>query len=750
MTPTQAADRSSDAPRFSIIVPAYGVEAYLRDCLDSVLSQSFTDFELIAVNDASPDACGVIMDEYAAVDPRVKALQLTENVGLGRARNAGMARAKGTYLLFLDSDDTLLPGSLAAIAQRLADTDDPELLVFDYSRTHWDGRITPNAKAKVLAESPSGAVNLADNPALLELLQVAWNKAYRRDFVERWGFEYPRGYYEDTPWTYPVLIAAETIAVLPRVCVHYRQRRQGSILHSTSRKHFDVFDQYELVFSFLEAHPEFDRWRGPLFDRMITHFRVVQNSPGRLPDEARGEFQTKLQQYADRYRPAGHVRPAGSTASGARRAVGKLPAPLRGAARRAYRTARRVKAAPRVLKKPLRAAVLAGYYRAQRMLPVQNDTAVFAAYWNTDYACNPAAIHQKLLELAPKVKTTWVIKPGSRNTPPPGTNVVHPGSFGFWRAMARGKYFVNNVNFPTRVVKRPGQIHVQTHHGTPLKRMGVDLAEFPVAQGDLDMHALMERVDRWDYSVSANSFTTAVWDRAYPAEYTKLDYGYPRNDVLVRAGEADRAAAREKLGLAADAKVVLYAPTHRDYQGVPQPLLDLEQLAARLGEQGFTVLSRAHYFHLEERAGSGAEKGSGIGIVDVSRHPSLEELFLAADCLLTDYSSLMFDYALLDRPVVIYANDWDVYRATRGTYFDIHVESPGHVVATESDLLDVFLSGRWSDAESAKLRTEFRRRFCEFDDGHAAERVVRKVFLNQENVPPVALPPERPASRTDG
>ncbi|MFC8511399.1 CDP-glycerol glycerophosphotransferase family protein [Streptomyces sp. NPDC057411] len=745
MTPTQAAQRS-DVPRFSIIVPAYGVEAYLRDCLDSVLSQSFQDFELIAVNDASPDACGAIMDEYAELDPRVEAVQLERNVGLGRARNAGMARAKGTYLLFLDSDDTMLPGALAAIAQRLDETGDPELLVFDYSRTHWDGRITPNAKAKVLADSPRGAVPLSANPGLLGLLQVAWNKAYRRDFVERWGFEYPVGYYEDTPWTYPVLVAAESIAVLPRVCVHYRQRRQGSILHSTSRKHFDVFDQYALVFGFLDANPQFDDWRGPLFDRMANHFRVIESSPGRLPDDARAEFRATVQQFEKKYRPAGHTSPQGA-GSARRKAAGKLPAPLRGAARRAYRTARKVKAAPRRLRKPLRTAVLAGYYRAQRMLPVQNDTAVFAAYWNTDYACNPAAVHQKLLELAPKVKTTWVLKPGSRNTPPPGTNVVHPGSFGFWRAMARGKYFVNNVNFPTRVVKRPGQIHVQTHHGTPLKRMGVDLAEYPVAQGDLDLPSLMERVDRWDYSVSSNSFTTAIWDRAYPAEYTKLDYGYPRNDVLVRAGEEDRLRARAALGLPEDTTVVLYAPTHRDYQSVPQPLLDLEHLAARLGE-GFTVLSRAHYFLLDTPGGTGPKDGSHV--VDVSRHPSVEELFLAADCLLTDYSSLMFDYALLDRPVVIYANDWEVYRATRGTYFDIHVEKPGHVVETEPELLDVFLSGRWSDAESAKLRTEFRRRFCEFDDGAAAERVVRRVFLNQENVPPVALPTERPSTRTRG
>ncbi|WP_329368421.1 bifunctional glycosyltransferase/CDP-glycerol:glycerophosphate glycerophosphotransferase [Streptomyces sp. NBC_01483] len=737
MTPTQVAETSTD-PRFSIIVPAYGVEAYLRDCLDSVLSQSFEDFEVIAVNDASPDACGEIMDEYAAADRRVVTVQLEQNVGLGQARNVGLTRARGAYLIFLDSDDTLLPGSLRAIARRLDENDDPDLLVFDYSRTYWDGRITPNAKRSVLTQSPRGTFRLDDNPELLGLLQVAWNKAYRRDFIERWGFVYPTGYYEDTPWTYPVLVAAETIAVLDRICVHYRQRRQGSILSSASRKHFDVFDQYDLVMSFLAAHPEFERWRGPLFERMAFHLGVIERMPGRLPAGARAEFRARRLEAERTHRPAGYRDPKTKPKkSGVRRAANRLPNRLRRPARKAYRAAAK-------LKKPVRTAVLMAYYRAQRMLPVKKDTAVFAAYWNADYACNPAAIDQKLRELAPHVKPTWVLKPDPRNRPPADTATVHPGSFGFWRAMARSKYFVNNVNFPTRVVKRPGQVFVQTHHGTPLKRMGVDQVEFPLGAAQMDMELLMHRVDHWDYSISSNSFTTATWDRAYPStSYSSLDYGYPRNDVLVNATDADRTAAREKLGLAPDAKVVLYAPTHRDYQSVPQPLLDVEHFADSLGD-GFTVLVRAHYFNL------GTRHGTTDGIIDVSGHPSVEELYLAADCLLTDYSSLMFDYALLDRPVVIYANDWEVYRATRGTYFDIHVESPGPVVATKEDLIDVFLSGRWSDDTSAKVRTEFRRRFCEYDDGRAAERVVRRVFLDQEDIPPVALPPERPVRPVRG
>lgn len=190
-------------PRLTLIVPAYNVQGYIRECLDSVLQQDFTDFEIVAVDDCSPDGSGDIMDEFASRDSRVRVLHLSENVGLGRARNAGIEQATGDYLLFLDSDDTLAPGSLSAIARRLHTTDDPDVLIFDYTRTYWDGRRLPNQRADLLAETGPAVFSLADRPELLDLLQIVWNKAYRRDFVTRHGFQFPPGYYEDAPGRTP-------------------------------------------------------------------------------------------------------------------------------------------------------------------------------------------------------------------------------------------------------------------------------------------------------------------------------------------------------------------------------------------------------------------------------------------------------------------------------------------------------------------------------------------------------------------
>lgn len=722
-------------PRFSVIVPAFKVQAYLHECLDSVLGQSFGDFELIAVDDCSPDSCRDIIETAAAADPRVVPVLLPENVGLGRARNAGIQHATGDYLLFLDGDDTLAPGALRAVTSRLETTGSPDVLVYDYERTYWWGGVIRNVRSGILAERPPHVFRLAERPDLLQLLMVVWNKAYRREFVEQQGLTFPPGYYEDTPWTYPSLLAAETIATLDRVCVRYRQRRQGNILHTTSRKHFDVFDQYDRVFAFLAARPELEPWRPVLHRRMVDHVTAIYKNRGRLPRDSRKEFFARSRDITRRHR-------ARTTAGGRhhRRADIRRLLLLRGARHtfrllwEAERVRRRAQTGGRSAARLGRTAALRLYYFLQRQQPLDPGLAVFAAYWNKGYACNPAAIEARVRELAPHIRTAWVTTPEYADTLPPGVRRLHPGSAAFWKAMARGTFFVNNVNFTGRYVKRPGQVHVQTHHGTPLKHMGLDLQEYPAGADSMDFDLLLERVDRWDYSLTANRHSTLCWERAYPSGYTTLEYGYPRNDRLLTATAQDIAHARSALGVPDGAVAVLYAPTHRDYQRTYRPRLDLRRISRLLGP-GFVFLSRPHYFYDGNSTQAPARTDASAQVIDVSGHPSVEQLCLAADVLVTDYSSLMFDYTNLGRPVVVHADDWEAYRASRGTYFDLMATPPGLVSRSEDELIDLFATGAWNSPRSHELLTGFRNRFPSFDDGYAAERVVRRVFLGQD-VPP--------------
>ncbi len=728
-------------PKLSLVVPVYQVRGYLPECLDSVLAQEYADFEVVAVDDCSPDGSGAILDEYAQRDPRIHVIHLTENVGLGRARNAGLEKARGEYVLFLDSDDTLSGGALRAIAERLEATGNPDVLVYDYARTYWDGRVNRNQRAGLLAAGGPDVFSLAERPQLLDLLQIVWNKAYRRDFVTRTGLTFPPGYYEDAPWTFCSMISAERIAVLDRVCVFYRQRREGgNILKTVSRKHFDVFDQYRRVFDFLGRHDELAQWHAPLFRKMVDHYLTILERPGRLPHDARAEFfhraaadyrarvpkDFELPEGGRRYKYTLLRRDAYSTMVSALSAV---------------RTRQQVKRRARRAVNRSKSSAMGVFYRSQLRLPLDENLALFSAYWSRSVSCNPAAIDAELARLAPRMRRVWAVRPEAVKHVPAGVDHVRVGSREYWAAVARAKYLVNNVNFGDTVVKREGQIHVQTHHGTPLKSMGLDQQKYP-ASTDMNFRKLLERCDRWDFSLSSNRFSSGVWERVYPASYVTLETGYPRNDVLLRSTAEDVREARRSLGLDAGTTALLYMPTHREYQAGFMPRLDLESLAERLGP-GVTLLVRGHYFY----GGSSrlAELRSTGRIVDVSDHPSVERLYLASDGLITDYSSAMFDYANLDRPIVIFADDWETYSVVRGTYFDVLREPPGAVATTQEELSELLVSGRWRDDRAAEARALFRKRFCDFDDGHASERVVRHVFLGEPlaDLPPIVPLDER-------
>ncbi|WP_030418490.1 bifunctional glycosyltransferase/CDP-glycerol:glycerophosphate glycerophosphotransferase [Streptomyces sp. NRRL F-5065] len=727
-------------PRFSIILPCFKVQGFLRECLDSVLGQSYRDIEVIAVNDCSPDGCGAILDEYAARDDRLRVLHLEENVGLGRARNTGMPLATGDYLFFLDSDDTLTPGALAAMADRLDEADDPDVLVFDYARTYWWGGTRRNALARVLAETAGETFTAAEQPEIMDLLMVVWNKVYRRDFVEREGFAFPPGYYEDTPWTFPVMFSAERIATLDRICLYYRQRRQGNILSTTSRKHFDVHDQYARVFAFLDERPHLAHWRPFLHAKMGEHCLDILAKPDRLPPSDKPEFFQRTAEMFREFRPEGATVPPelrvleGSWAS---YRLGRRSAQTR---KTVVRRARKTRTAAIRRVGRVRAAV-------NNRRPLDPNLVVYSAFRHRGVLGDPAAIYHKAREIAPQLRGVWVVRSKQEaELLPPGTEHVLLGSSAYRRVTERATFFVNNVNWPNSLTKRPGSVHIHTHQGTPLKYMGADLLGKPGARHRVDVPQMLRRADRWDYSLVANRHSELVWERAYPCGFTSVRTGSPRNDRLVAAGAEEGARVRERLGVPAGKTVVLYAPTRREYRrGGHVDRVDLAKLAAALGED-HTLVVRLH-----PSLATGPARGMGLAdlhrrgvLIDATDEPHVEDLMLASDVLVTDYSALMFDYALLDRPIVIHADDWGAYAASRGAYFDITAESPGPVTRTERELSEVLVSGSWRDAESRRLRSAFRERFCEFDDGRAAERVVRTLLLGESMpAPAVSVPVAR-------
>ncbi|GHC43261.1 MULTISPECIES: CDP-glycerol glycerophosphotransferase family protein [Streptomyces] len=719
-------------PRFSIIVPSHGVAGRLAQALDSVLAQSFGDFELIPVGDSADLAAADVVGDRVERDSRVAPVHSPPSAGLAGARNAGMRAATGAYLLFLDGDDALVPGALGALDVRLADTGGVDVLYFEHERVPWWEGEPANPAAPLLAKAPDGAFAPDRAPHLTGVHLPAWSAVYRRTFLTERGLDFTDGHFTDVGFGARVAGRAERVTVLRSVVVRHLVRRQGNRLNLPGPHHAELLDQAELALAHAAERGLPDERRGPLFEQLFAAILKTATHPRRLTARERRTFFRRASRLYRRHRPAGFRTPGGRIGVQHRLLAAGSYTGFR-ALRAANRTAGGLL---RRLPRPqgLRTRLL---YRRHLRRPLDPGLVVYCAYWGRGYTCNPAAIHAKARELAPHLRSVFLVEADQAHTVPKDVDHAVIGSRRYWEVLARATYLVNNANFAEGVVKRPGSVHLQTQHGTPLKTMGVDQSTYPVvAAASGSFTKLLGRVDRWDYNLSANRHSTRMWERAYPGSYEQLEYGYPRNDVYCTATAEDVARVRRALGVPEGSTAVLYAPTHRDWEaGFGAGALDLEAFCEAAGED-VVVLLRAHYFY--DRGGRSAPSGR---VIDVTAHRSAEDVCLAADALVTDYSSIMFDYANLDRPIVVYADDWEVYRETRGVYFDLMAAPPGPVARTPEELARIFRDGSWAGRESTALRAAFRERFCEFDDGRAAERVVRRVLLGE---PPETLPPVVP------
>ncbi|MGV9236703.1 CDP-glycerol glycerophosphotransferase family protein [Streptomyces nigra] len=723
-------------PELSVVVHGPNTQDRLTGLLDSLAGHPHGDVEVVVA------AVGPWAQETAGRHaPDLLVVPLPEGTGDAAARAAGAARASGRWLHFAHSVDGLPAGSPRLVAERVAQLpDEVDVLLLDHIRSTWETTGLPSPDGRLLART-GRSPRLLDDVArsALRVTPLLGNRVLRASF---WRAHEQRLTASDEPFAAcAALLLADRIAAWDQVAYRHHALRPESLPPAAPEDHYALVDRFTALLDLARERAATRPGAAAqvpyavLYDVMVrTCLRTFARTA--LPDPVAREFFRRAADAAVRYRPPEYRRPSGP--EGMRRTLLEENAYGRYRAFQAANRARRTtRAAVRTTRRRVADALGDRHYRASLSRPVDPGLAVFAAYWYRGVACNPAAIAAKLTELAPQIHPVWVVTPENAALLPPHTDHVLPGTPRYREVLATAKYLVNNVNFPNAIVKRPDAVHLQTHHGTPLKRMGVDQMEFPAAAKGLDFQALLSRIDKWDFSVSANSHSTRMWERAYPSRFVSLDHGYPRNDVYYRATAADIRAIRDRLGIAPERRAILYAPTHRDYEAGWTPRLDLATLADQLGEDT-VLLVRGHYFYDGTPSPLTALRRTGR-IIDVSSYDPVEDLALAADALVTDYSSIMFDYANLDRPIVVYADDWETYRSTRGVYFDLMTEPPGQVARTQRELTEILTTEAWQDEGAAKARAAFRRRFCEYDDGHAAERVVRRVFLgeSEDALPPV-------------
>lgn len=723
----------------TVVVPVRNAAPYLPTCLRSIRNQTHVGVQVVVVDDGSSDGSDEAAESMLEDVPGAQVLRSASSEGPGAARNRGLAVATGRWTLFVDSDDFLVPNVLADLVE-IADRAEVDFAMFDYSRAMPSGESIRNARAASIAAVAGRVVRADDALDLFEILPVVWNKLFRTSWLRHVDMTFPPGIYEDMLVTYRALVEARRFVAVDRSCYYYRQRPESdSALACIDRRHFDLLDQWDRVFE--ATRTASGLLRRVLYDRMLDHaVYTLEQRIRHLSDDDFDEYFAGLARRFEVLRPMGlrdRDLKIGSVRSWAIR-TGRpdvyRQVVMIGEAKRQLRSMRVDWLQPeRIRGGARRRAESLDYRRQVRSSSVASDLAVFMSSWNRYPSGNPRAISGELARRRPEIRQVWIVdeRHGIHEAIGEGFDVVPAGSRAHHDAMARARWLVSDVNFPDYADKRAGQIHLQTKHGTPLKTMGFDLLAFPQSAHGMDFDRLRARAARWDFIISSNPYSTEIWRRSFPLGYGMLEVGYPRNDRLATATAEDRDDARRSLGIE-DEVVVLYAPTLRDYVSdaplrvAPRRLVD--DVGRMTGRQ-VVLLVRGHYL----QDGPGATLTStpphsvGARVVDVTRHRELETLMLAADALVTDYSSVMFDFALLDRPIVLYLDDWEEYQRSRGTYVDIRAQAPGEVVTTQDELAQSLVRAV-ANSGPTQRHLEFRRRYCPWDDGRASARVVAAVF----------------------
>lgn len=368
---------------------------------------------------------------------------------------------------------------------------------------------------------------------------------------------------------------------------------------------------------------------------------------------------------------------------------------------------------------------LPGVRQLPGLLARRDERLVLFESWRGAYSDNPRAISETLHELRPEYRHLWVAAGDARAALPSWATAVTPGSRAYLAALRAARYVVVNTHMPGYFRKRSGTVYVQTWHGTPLKRLGRDMHRQGFLTDPQYLAQMRRDVASWDVLVSPNPFSTPIFRHAFGFQGQVVESGYPRNDLLAAqtpAAAALRAAVRADLGLGEGTLAILYAPTWRD--GVPFRLrLDPDALARRVGRD-HRLLVRLHPKDAERAAATVPG-----GAIDVSARGDIRDLYLAADVLVTDYSSATFDFAVTRKPMLFFTYDLEHYRdELRGFYFDFEREAPGPLLATAHDVAAALDDLEAVRAAHAERYAAFVERFCPLDDGGAAARVVDAVF----------------------
>lgn len=738
--------------KISVIIPFDCYENYLKDCLDSLENQTFKDFEALLIANADTYLDQSMLDGYTL---NLRVIPADASSSTAVKRNIGLNNATGEYVYFLDADDYIAPDALERLAavsydvelisgirkhtwfkkdvfEAMGDQKNDELdlkdkdhdqleLVYDkmYNENNKD-----EEKTDVLVQSRNtlndiSVLNILIKKSLIDKIDLRFNEEFE--------------YYSDVPFVISLVKEAKSFVLAEKAI--YVKRKHNDPINTPAlsqvkdpAKRFDEFiqaylygasivssDSYErlsldekLLFFYEDTfakkihRSEDDDWRNERFKTMGSVLKLVH------PDVVK----------ASRYRKKLTAAAIEGDLKGAEKIIKR---------KLAFDKAKKIFQNKNEWNKYL-------YQHNYKNKPVDSRIIVFESFRGVSYSDTPKYIYEYLAKNYPgEYKFVWVLNDKSYTLPYEG-QIVKRFSRKYAYYMGIAKYFVFNTRQPLWFRKREEQIFLETWHGTPLKRLAFDQEEVTAASPSYKTQFYRQKQE-WDFLIAANKFSSDVFRSCFMYDGPMLETGYPRNDLL-KDPDRDEITIelKKKCGIPLSKRTILYAPTWRDdeYYGNGsykfQIKLNLEMMKKELGDE-YVVILRTHYYIADNIDLTGLEDFA----YNLSKYDDVTEIYLMSDILITDYSSVFFDYAGLRRPMLFFTYDLDKYRdILRGFYIDMEKELPGPLVYTTEEVINRIKSIDEMNKEYASRYDAFYERFCCWEDGHATKRVVDAVFFGDK------------------
>ncbi|WP_458453942.1 bifunctional glycosyltransferase/CDP-glycerol:glycerophosphate glycerophosphotransferase [Methanobrevibacter sp.] len=720
----------------SIIIPFNKSKRYLIDCLDSLVEQNLNDYEIILIINGYPTAIDDLLNNYSVLN--IKTIEFEEELGVARARNEGLKNAQGEYVYFLDGDDYIYQNGLSKLIDVArathADFINGERINTAYIRDRVEEQRHIQNENYLLNEDFDGLefpmiLLVGSKTNKLELMS-ALHSLIRKDKITA-PFNESQRYFSDYEFMVNVVKNCKTFEGVENAI--YIKRIRDDPINLTS------LNQEPKAYGFLYHCQNYwniinqlgsDEASQKLKDRINFKYRrfYFNRFAIKYLNSAEKEWSSV---YLDEMSRISQNFDITNLSRHNKKEVLAIQAKDEVELKKLIKRRARKNKLGILLKKRwmFKSTIYEKYYNRQ---PVKENKILFESFYGKFYSDSPKYLYEFLYENFPDdFEFVWVLNKG--NVKIPGNPVtVKRFSLDYYKHLAQSKYLVFNTRQPKRLNKREEQVYIETWHGTPLKRLGFDQGNLYLDNPD-SKKSYRNDSKKWDYMVSPNEYTSSIYRSAFAYEGDIIESGYPRNDILYNASAQDIVNIKKRLKLPLDKKIILYAPTWRDdeYYDTASVKFTLELDLNRLKEEfddEYIIILRLHYFIADNID----LKGLKGFVYDLSKHEDIAELYLISDMLITDYSSVFFDYANLKRPILFYTYDLDKYEnVLRGFYIDIN-EVPGPLLMTNDEVISTIKNIDKINEEYLAKYDKFYNNFCYLEDGNASKRVYDEIWGNSK------------------